>query len=244
MFEEARNSVTDTTRRGLALYFGAVNLAGETITNPRKVLRGIERRGEKVLDRIETNNTQIRRSVSLLQRRTTETASSVRGTARATVGLASTMADDVTATAPRTRKSSTSRRRSTSARSRVAGAARTSTRGTTGSTSSRTSSTRKSASGRTTATGTSAASGKNTAEAKQRSQAAQKAARTRALNERKAELKKARTLARAKATRAKNESKTALNKAGDSVQHGFQVVGQSLENVGERIERSVEKVAS
>ena len=230
MFEEARNNINNTTRRGLAIYFGAINLAGETITNPGKVLKGMERRGDKVLDRIENNNKQIRRSVTLLQKRTTETASSVRGTARATVGLASSMADDVTATAPKTRKSSTSRRRSTSARTRVAAAGRTAT-------GSRSTSTRSSSS-------TSTGSRSKTAVAKQRSQAAQKAARTRALNEKKAELKKARAITKAKATRAKNEAKTGLDKAADSVQHGFQVMGQRLENVGERIERSVEKVAS
>ncbi|MDQ6747460.1 MAG: hypothetical protein M3010_05055, partial [Candidatus Dormibacteraeota bacterium] len=97
MFEEARNNIDRTTRRGLALYFGTVNLAGETVTNPTKILRGIERRGERVLKQIENNNKQIRRSVTLLQRRTTETANSVRGTARATVGLASSLADDATA---------------------------------------------------------------------------------------------------------------------------------------------------
>jgi len=230
MFEEARNSINKSTRRGLAVYFGAINLAGETITNPTKVLKGIERRGEKVLDRIDDNNRQVRRSVTLLRKRTSETASSVRGTARATVGLASTMADDVTATAPSTRK------RSTSARSRVAAAGRSTTgtraKSSKGSTSTRSSST------------TSSGSRSKAAVARQRSQAAQKAARTRALNEKKADLKKARTVAKAKATRAKNESKTALDKASDSVQHGFQVVGERLENVGERIERSVEKVAS
>ena len=213
MFDEARNNINNTVRRGLALYFGTINLAGETITNPSKVLRGIERRGEKVLDRIDNNNKQIRRSATLLQKRTSETASSVRGTARATVGLATSMADDVTATAPGTRKRSTGRNA-------------------TGTTSTRSSST------------TSSGSHSKTAVAKQRSQAAQKAARTRALNEKKAELKKARTVIRAKATRAKNESKTTLDKTQDRVQHGFQVMGERLENVGERIERSVEKVAS
>ncbi|GAC1332286.1 MAG: hypothetical protein NVSMB17_11230 [Candidatus Dormibacteria bacterium] len=235
MFEEARNNISNTTRRGLALYFGTVNLAGETLTNPTKILKGIERRGEKVLDRIDDNNRQVRRSVTLLRKRTSETASSVRGTARATVGLASTMADDVTATAPSTRKRAAGRKRSTSARTRVAAAGRstTGTRGSsTGSASTRSNST------------TSSGSRSKAAVAKQRSQAAQKAARTRALNEKKAELKKARTVAKARATRAKNESKTALDKASDSVQHGFQVVGQRLENVGERIEHSVEKVAS
>jgi len=209
VFDEARNNINNTVRRGLALYFGTINLAGETITNPSKVLRGIERRGEKVLDRIDNNNKQIRRSVTLLQKRTSETASSVRGTARATVGLATSMADDVTATAPGTRKRSTGRNA-------------------TGTTSTRSSST------------TSSGSRSKTAVAKQRSQAA----RTRALNEKKAELKKARTVIRAKATRAKNESKTTLDKTQDRVQHGFQVMGERLENVGERIERSVEKVAS
>ena len=204
MFEEARNTITRTTRRGLALYFGTVNLAGETITNPGKVLRGVERRGEKVLDRIANNNRQIRRGVTLVQKRTGETASSVRGTARATVGLASTMADDLTAIAPATPKRSTSRTRPT----------------------------------------TLSGSRSKTAVARPRSLAAQKAARTRALNEKKAELKKARTVARAKATRAKNESRTTMDRAAKSVQHGFQVVGERLENVGERIERSVEKVAS
>lgn len=221
MFEEARNSINQTTRRGLALYFGTVNLAGETVTNPSKILRGIERRGERVLKQIESNNKQIRRSVTLLQRRTTETANSVRGTARATVGLASSLADDATAPAPSKRKS-TSRKRSTG-RTRVAAAGRTVT------------GTRRSTSTRSTAA---------TRTAKQRSQAAEKAARTRALNERKAELKKSRTVARAKATRAKNETKTTLDKAQDSVQHGLQAMGQRLENVGERIERSVEQVAS
>ena len=216
MFEEARNTIDKTTRRGLALYFGTVNLAGETVTHPSKVLRGIERRGERVLQQIETNNRQIRRSFSLLERRTTETANSVRGTARATVGLASSLADDATAPAP-------SRRKRSNGRTRVALAGRTAT-GT-----ERRASTRSSATTRT---------------AKQRSQAAEKAARTRALNERKAELKKTRTVAKARATRAKNETKTGFDKAQANVQHGLQAVGHRLEDVGERVERAVDKVAS
>lgn len=211
MFEEARSNIQKTTRRGMALYFGTINLAGETVTNPNRILRGIERRGEKVLKQIENNNRQVRRNVTLLQKRTGETASSVRGTARATVGLATTVANDVEAAAPgrSTRKRPTSRRRSTSTR---------------------TSSTTRSG-GRS-----------NAAVAKQRSQAAEKAVRTRALNVRRAEAKQAVTKARA--TRAANEGKGTLEKAQESVQHGFQQVGQQLENVGERIERAVEQVAS
>lgn len=201
MFEEARSNIQKTTRRGMALYFGTINLAGETVTNPTKIIRGIERRGDKVLKQIENNNRQVRRNVTLLQKRSSETASSVRGTARATVGLATSVANDVEAAAPSrtTRKRPTSRRRSTSTRSNAAGA-------------------------------------------KQRSQAAEKALRTRALNARKTDAKRTTPVAKARATRAAN--KGTLEKAQARVQHGFQQVGQQLENVGERIERSVEQVAS
>jgi hypothetical protein len=164
MFEEARSNLEKTTRRGMALYFGTINLAGETVTNPTKILRGIERRGERVLKQIEANNKQVRRNVTLLQKRTNETARSVRGTAKATVGLAASVANDVEAAAPSrprsTRKRSTSRKRTT-ARSRVAAA---------GSTATRRSSTTRSGS---------------------RSQAARKAARTRAANASKSTLEKA-----------------------------------------------------
>lgn len=213
MFEEARSNIQKTTRRGVALYFGTINLAGETVTNPTKIIRGIERRGEKVLKQIENNNRQVRRNVTLLQKRTSETASSVRGTARATVGLATSVAGDIEAAAPSrsTRKRPTSRRRSTSTRS-----------------------------GSTTRSG----GRSNAAVARQRSQAAEKAVRTRALNVRKAEVKQASTAAKARVTRAANEDKSTLEKAQERVQHGFQQVGQQLENVGERVERAVEQVAS
>jgi hypothetical protein len=229
MFEEARNNIEKTTRRGMALYFGTINLAGETVTHPTKILRGIERRGERVLKQIENNNKQIRRNVTLLQKRTDETASSVRGTAKATVGLA----NDAKAPSRSARRRSTGRRRTT-ARSRVAAAGR----ALTGSTSaSRGTLTRGSS---TTRSG----SRSKAAVATQRSQAAQKAARTRALNGRKAEAKKAVAVARARTTRATNESKGTLEKAQARVQQGFQQVGQQVDHVGERIERTIDRVAS
>jgi hypothetical protein len=234
MFEEARTNIEKTTRRGMALYFGTINLAGETVTNPTKILRGIERRGERVLKQIENNNKQIRRNVTLLQKRTSETANSVRSTAKTSAGLATNVANDVEAAAAgrSARKRSTGRRRTT-ARSRVAAAGRT---GTVSTSSSRATSTRSSS---TTRNG----SRSKAAVAKQRSQAALKAARTRALNGRVAETKKAAAVAKARTNSAANEKGT-LEKAQERVQQGFQQVGHQLENVGERIERTAEQVAS
>ena len=89
MPKQTRNNVQKSTRRTMALYFGSVNLVGEVISHPAKAIRGIERRGERVLDRIERNNATIRRSLTSTRHNASRTASSVSSTARSTVTVAS-----------------------------------------------------------------------------------------------------------------------------------------------------------
>ena len=127
-----QNRNQNPLRRVLAFGFGTVNLAGETITNPRGWMRGIERRGHKVMDQLENNNRNVRRSLTLVRTRTSSAVDSLGSSARATVGLASAVAGDVERTATPRRSSGSSRTTGTARRTtRRTAASATGTRGTT-----------------------------------------------------------------------------------------------------------------
>ncbi|MFY9614628.1 MAG: hypothetical protein WAT58_04440, partial [Candidatus Dormiibacterota bacterium] len=70
MANRERGPVQTVARQGLAIYFGTLNLAGEALSHPGRMMRNIERRGERVLTRIERNNANIRRSLTDARRST------------------------------------------------------------------------------------------------------------------------------------------------------------------------------
>ncbi|MHB8507699.1 MAG: hypothetical protein ACYDGR_03510 [Candidatus Dormibacteria bacterium] len=83
------NPVSGAARSGLAISIGSINLLGESLRQPGRYFAGLERRGERVLDRLEKSNAAVRRSLGLLGRRTSATVSTAGTSVGATLGVVS-----------------------------------------------------------------------------------------------------------------------------------------------------------
>lgn len=218
------NPLGRMTRTGFAISLGTINMFGEAISNPSGWVRGLERRGERVMDQLERNNAVLRRSVSLLRRRAGETADSARSSVSATLGVAETVsgAAEDSRTRRRAGAAAGSRRR-TATRSRAKARAKNTTASAKTGARKAVSSARVRVSRATKAAAHEAGDGRSSSRRKVRTAAGA--------------AKKATTTSRRRATGTARQAESVFKRTADRVESG-------VENLGERIEGALESIAS